>query len=162
VGLGCWEVESFFQEVLKIEFLKVRQRVRRLYVKGSQSLRFFTPSIPTGAPPHTQPMLVLTFTCLCIKLNKIEMDFKYTKHALVSLEERHIEKNMVEKTISSPDKVFKRKGGREVAQKLYPRSNKDFLLRVIYIRRENFITVITAYWTSKIDKYLEEKNESKI
>ncbi len=90
------------------------------------------------------------------------MKFKYTKHSLVSLEERHIEKSMVEQTISSPDKVFKRKGGREIAQKLYHRSNKDFLLRVIYIRRENLIIVITACWTSKINKYLEGKNESKI
>jgi len=37
------------------------------------------------------------------------MKFRYTKHALVSLEERHIEKNMVEKTISSPDKVLREK-----------------------------------------------------
>jgi len=90
------------------------------------------------------------------------MKFRYTKHALVSLEERHIEKTLVKETISSPDQVSKRESGREVAQKLYRRLDKDFLLRVIYIRRENLIIIITAYWTSKINKYLEEKNENKI
>lgn len=68
----------------------------------------------------------------------------------------------MEETVSSPDQVFKRKGGKKVVQKLYNRLDKDFLLRVIYSQKENLIIVITAYWTSKIDKYLEEKNKSKI
>ena len=33
--------------------------------------------------------------------------------------------------------------------------NQAFLLRVVYIEAEGTTKVITAYWTSKIDKYWE-------
>ncbi len=149
--------------------LAYQEFIIKIAHKGQPFFTIFRTPISTCAPPAMlvrlapRPIRVsLTFIYLCIKLNKIEMDFKYTKHALISLQERHIEKNLVEETVSSPDQVFKRKGDKKVAQKLYKRLDRDFLLRVIYNQKENLIIVITAYWTSKINKYLEEKNESKI
>jgi len=85
------------------------------------------------------------------------MKVKYTKHALVSLEERGIKKNIVEETLKTPGQVIKGGANRETAQSIFKRDDKDFLFRVIYTKKEDSIKVITAYWTSKIDKYWEGK-----
>jgi len=83
------------------------------------------------------------------------MEIRYTKHAMVTLEERGIEKDMVEKLLKHPQQVIKGKEGEEIAQGIFERTSKDFLLRVVYTREGKEPKVITAYWTSKIEKYWE-------
>ena len=52
--------------------------------------------------------------------------------------------------INDPEHVDQGYGGRKVAQKIINRK----LLRVIYEEHEDRIIIITAYTTSKIEKYL--------
>ncbi len=78
------------------------------------------------------------------------MKIKFIEHALERMKERGITKDEVINAISKPDYVEKGYGGREVAQKLIDGK----LLRVIYERHGDEIIVITAYKTSKVEKYL--------
>ncbi|WP_457550515.1 DUF4258 domain-containing protein [Archaeoglobus sp.] len=78
------------------------------------------------------------------------MKIKFIEHALERMKERGITKEEVIKAISEPDYVGKGYGEREVAQKLIDGK----LLRVIYERHGDEIIVITAYKTSKVEKYL--------
>jgi len=83
------------------------------------------------------------------------MEISYTKHAIVILEERGIEKGMVEKLLRHPQQVIKGKQGEQIAQGIFDRAGRDFLLRAAYTREERMLKLITAYWTSKIEKYWE-------
>lgn len=78
------------------------------------------------------------------------MKIKFIEHALERIKERGITKDEVIDAISEPDYVGKGYGGREVAQKL----TDGKLLRVIYEKHGDEIIVITAYKTSKVEKYL--------
>ncbi len=81
------------------------------------------------------------------------MEIAYTKHAMVTLEERGIEKGMVEEILRQPQQAIKGKEGKEVAQSVVERAGKDLLLRVVYTREGKELKIITAYWASKIEKY---------
>ena len=83
------------------------------------------------------------------------MKIQYTKHAEATLEERDIAKETVEELIIKPQQVIKGKGNKQIVQGIMNRANQEFLLRVVYIEAEGTTKVITAYWTSKIDKYWE-------
>ncbi len=77
-------------------------------------------------------------------------DVVFIPHALERVNERGISKELVIEALTNPDKVGEGYLGRKVAQK-----NMDGkLIRVIYEEHEDKIIVITAYITSKIDKYL--------
>ncbi len=73
----------------------------------------------------------------------------YIQHALERLEERGISAKMVEEVIRDPDNVNYGAKGRKIAQKLID----EKLLRVIYDEEEYKIVVISAYVTSKVEKY---------
>ena len=75
------------------------------------------------------------------------MDWRWTKHILMQLKERQIQKDLVETTLSSPDKIIEGKKNRVIYQKFI--SGK--LLRVI----TEGDTLITVYQTDKIKKYHE-------
>lgn len=85
------------------------------------------------------------------------MTIYYTSHANKVLSKRGIEKREVEKVLESPPQIVKGKGETKIAQGIYQRNNKKFLLRVVYTEENDIIKVITTYWTSKIEKYWEEK-----
>ncbi|MCK4356127.1 DUF4258 domain-containing protein [Candidatus Bipolaricaulota bacterium] len=83
------------------------------------------------------------------------MKVQYSKHAEGTLEEREIARETVEELIRKPQQVIKGKGNKQIVQGIMNRANQEFLLRVVYIEEEGMTKVITAYWTSKIDKYWE-------
>jgi len=83
------------------------------------------------------------------------MRIQYTKHAEATLQEREIAKETVEELIRDPQQVIKGKGNKQIVQGIMNRANQEFLLRVVYIEAAGTMKVITAYWTSKIDKYWE-------
>ena len=66
------------------------------------------------------------------------------------MKERGISSDVVKEAIRNPDDLDLGDENRRVVQKLI--GNK--LLRVIYEEREETIVVISAYKTSKIQKYL--------
>lgn len=73
----------------------------------------------------------------------------FIQHATDRLKERGISVDLVEETIRNPNKTdFENE--RKIAQKLVDGK----LLRVIY-EEEEAIVVISAYRTSKVDRYLK-------
>ena len=85
------------------------------------------------------------------------MEIQYTKHAEAILAERGITKDVVEELLSHPQQVIKGKGKEEIVQGVFERCGERFLLRVLYVKTSGTHKIITAYWTSKIDKYWEGK-----
>lgn len=77
------------------------------------------------------------------------MKLIFIPHALDRMKKRGITEKMVLETLKDPEKVVEGYRDRKVAQKMFD----DKLLRVIYEEKENGIEVITAYLTSKVDKY---------
>lgn len=75
------------------------------------------------------------------------MDWRWTQHILIQLKEREIQKDLVEITLGSPDKIIKSKKNRRVYQKIVAGK----LLRVV---TEGDL-LITVYMTDKIKKYME-------
>jgi hypothetical protein len=85
----------------------------------------------------------------------MDMKIAYTKHAMVPLEERGIEKGMLRELLKHPQQVVKAVAGKEIAYDIFKRGVEDFLFRVIYTRKGSDLKVTTAYWTSKIVKHWE-------
>ena len=79
-----------------------------------------------------------------------ESNIVFISHALERIKERGISKDLVIEALTNPDKVEEGYFGRKVAQKVVD----EKLIRVIYEEHEDEIIVITAYITSKVDKYL--------
>ena len=77
------------------------------------------------------------------------MLIKFTKHALERMRIRGITKIEVIDALTNSEKELKDSQGNLIAQKV----GKKFLLRVFYFIEEESKIVVTAYKTSKIDKY---------
>ena len=77
------------------------------------------------------------------------MPIKFTKHALERMRIRGITKEEIVDSINNPDKETNDSFGNIIVQKI----KKKYLLRVFYYNEEDSKIVITAYKTSKIDKY---------
>jgi len=77
------------------------------------------------------------------------MPIKFTKHALERMRIRGITKEEIIDTVNNPDKKINDSYGNIIVHKV----EKKYLLRVFYYIEENSKIVITAYKTSKIDKY---------
>ncbi|MDO8136066.1 MAG: DUF4258 domain-containing protein [Candidatus Brocadiales bacterium] len=76
-------------------------------------------------------------------------------HVHEKLAARKITKSLVEETISNPNSVVCGKRGRKVSQRKYfdNEKKKEYLLRVVFEERGDTKIIITAYRTSKIEKY---------
>lgn len=79
----------------------------------------------------------------------VEMKVIFIPHALDRMKKRGITEKMVLQTLKDPEKVVESYRGRKATQKMF----NDKLLGVIYEEEENCLKVITAYLTSKVDKY---------
>jgi hypothetical protein len=66
---------------------------------------------------------------------------------------------MVKSVAENPQQVVKLEKGRKVCQSKYHDSDTDreMLLRVVCEERHNMLFVVTAYRTSKVDKYWGEE-----
>ncbi|MEN3036866.1 DUF4258 domain-containing protein [Methanothrix sp.] len=79
----------------------------------------------------------------------------YIPHALERMKERWISEDLILETINHPDDIEYADSKRKVAQ----RFACGKLLRVIYEEDDLNIIVISAYWTSKLNKYMRRYNE---
>jgi hypothetical protein len=77
------------------------------------------------------------------------MPIEFTKHALERMKTRGLTKEEFIDTLNNPDKEVNDNLGNLIAQK----EKKKQLLRVFYYKQKNSKIVITAYKTSKFDKY---------
>jgi len=83
------------------------------------------------------------------------MNFRFALHATWEIERRNISRDAVTDTVRTPDKECHGDRGRIVCQKTYfdTMLQKNMLLRVIVEEKDDVVLIITAYKTSKIEKY---------
>lgn len=83
------------------------------------------------------------------------MKIKLTAHARFEASRRGISEGLIKSVVKAPQQKLPSKKGRIVVQKKYydKIEGKEMLLRVIGIETEREFKVITAYKTSKVDKY---------
>lgn len=79
------------------------------------------------------------------------LNITFTKHALVQLRIRAISQAEVRLALISPDKIIKQTNSRYRAIK---KIERRYVLVVIFEQGDNKIEIITAFKTSKINKYL--------
>ena len=79
---------------------------------------------------------------------------RITPYAEEKLRRRELSRSLVERVTAEPEQLFE-EGARKVAQSRYTDTakGKEFLLRVIYEESGEDKLVVTAYQTSKIQKY---------
>ena len=74
------------------------------------------------------------------------MLIKYLEHALRRMNQRRISKIEVEQAIRNADLSLSGRLGRYISIKKYD----DKLLKVVYEKENNKITVVTVYWTRRL------------
>ncbi len=77
----------------------------------------------------------------------------YSEHAKNQLVERKISIQLIEKILLEPQQILEVKSNRKIAHRVFKIDNQNFLLRVIFEDYGTRLEVITAYLTTKIDKY---------
>ncbi|MHA1522656.1 MAG: DUF4258 domain-containing protein [Promethearchaeota archaeon] len=78
------------------------------------------------------------------------MPIIYTKHALSRMKIRNISSLQVEQTVNEANQINLDNFGNNIAQKQYG----SYLIRVIFKVENKNKLIITAYRTSKIERYL--------
>ncbi len=81
------------------------------------------------------------------------MDFVYSKHALIQIELRNLPVSTVEDVLRNPDRIINDVADVLVYQKVVIEAGKSYLYRVFVNASKTPGMVITAYRTSKTDKY---------
>jgi hypothetical protein len=83
------------------------------------------------------------------------MDVKITDHAQFEIDRRQLSEEMIIDVVLGPEQVMELQKGRRIYQSKYLdwHMKKEMLLRVVCEERNNLLLIITAYRTSKIDKY---------
>jgi len=87
------------------------------------------------------------------------MKIKIIDLAKKKIKQRDIPIEWIKETLKNPEDIIEGHSGRKIAQRIYRKSNKDMLLRVIYTEEDEEIVVITSYLTSQIEKYRVQENE---
>jgi hypothetical protein len=83
----------------------------------------------------------------------VEEKVEFTKYASLQMKEREINFEDVLEALKSPGQILSGKKGRKIAQKRLVRDGQNGLLRVIFEEKAKAKVVITAYWSSRIEKY---------
>ncbi|MFH1119624.1 MAG: DUF4258 domain-containing protein [Bacteroidota bacterium] len=81
------------------------------------------------------------------------MEFLFSKHALEQIHFRRLSLAVIENVLYSPDIVIPDIEGVEVYQKLVFENDKSYLYRVFVNIRKIPPLIVTAYKTSKTEKY---------
>lgn len=79
------------------------------------------------------------------------LNLAFTKHAIVQLKIRAISQAEVRLALISPDKIIKQTNSRYRAIK---KIGQRYVLVIIYEQGDDKIKIITAFKTSKINKYI--------
>ena len=85
----------------------------------------------------------------------MKMNYKISDHCLEQIKQRGISREDIHRVLTKPDMIIKQDEEINVYQSLS--FDKQFVLRIfVNINRKPFL-VVTAYKTSKISKYYEDK-----
>jgi hypothetical protein len=83
-----------------------------------------------------------------------EAAISFSRHARDQLIERHISEQAVRRCIEIPDNILTQPSGRIRVLKKFSKSGKVYALIVVYENIRASRRVITAFVTSKVEKYL--------
>lgn len=81
------------------------------------------------------------------------MRFRISRHARGELRRRRIPRAILDSVVESPEQVVPAHGGKHAYQSRVNFGGRVFLVRAIVDDSVDPATVITAYRTTKIDKY---------
>ncbi len=81
------------------------------------------------------------------------MNFVYSKHSIEQIKLRELDQGIIERVLKNPDQIIKHDVNSSFFQKLVIEGNKQYLYRVLVNTQKQPQMVITAYKTSKIEKY---------
>jgi hypothetical protein len=81
------------------------------------------------------------------------LDFVLTPHASSELRRRGLDETMVRQVLADPEQRMAVRPGREVVHSRLELAGRRYLVRVFVDVDRNPAEVVTAYRTSKIDKY---------
>lgn len=81
------------------------------------------------------------------------MDFIYSKHAAERIKDRHLDKEIIRMVLDHPDSILTHTECKHIFQKLVKEDETKYLYRIFVNICKQPNVVITAYKTSKIDKY---------
>ena len=84
-------------------------------------------------------------------------EYRISSHALQEMHSRRIEREMVDAVMSNPAQKVPQLAGIVCYQSKIDIKGKTFLLRVMVNEDASPPVVVTAYRTSKIDKYWRDK-----
>ncbi len=80
------------------------------------------------------------------------MEFIYTKHAEKKINERELEKGLIERALGDPDEIVETLSGKLIAHKIVGKK----LLRIVHVRKGNSYIIITVYYTMPF-RYMVKK-----
>lgn len=83
------------------------------------------------------------------------MKIVFSEHAKNQILERNILEGEIISTITNPDKIIKQTQGKFQVVKLIKKTGKKYLIVIIYHQANSTKKVITAFLTTKINKYLK-------
>ena len=89
-----------------------------------------------------------------IEMSPVMIKIVFSSHAKLQLTEREISEREVLETVRKPTNIIQQPNGRFQALKIKERKGEKYLLIVIYDERQSIKEIITAFYTSKIKKYL--------
>jgi hypothetical protein len=81
------------------------------------------------------------------------MNFVYSQHALEQIELRGLDKSIVDDVLDAPSAVVSQDNGIKIFQKIFLEGDKLYLYRIFVNCIKVPPLVVTAYKTSKTDKY---------
>ena len=79
--------------------------------------------------------------------------FKFSNHALEQIETRSLSLQVIEEILLSEEKLIIKVGNIDIYQKIIVELDKPYLYRVFVNNSKMPFLVVTAYKTSKIEKY---------
>jgi len=83
--------------------------------------------------------------------------FKFSNHALEQIETRSLSVQVIEEILLSEEKLIIKVGNIDIYQKIIVEVDKPYLYRVFINTSKEPFLVVTAYKTSKIEKYETSK-----
>jgi hypothetical protein len=81
------------------------------------------------------------------------MRFKYSNHGLEQIQNRQLDKAIVDDVLNHPEKQLTDETGLKVYHKTLQENDKYYLYRVFVNHDKKPPLVVTVYKTSKIEKY---------
>ncbi len=81
------------------------------------------------------------------------MDFRFSDHALQAILERGLVKEQIDEVLANPGQVIQVAEWTHVYQSRVTMDEREYLIRVIVATDTSPNLVVTAYRTSKLDKY---------